>query len=72
MVPHVPSNSHIYYLPLRSLVNLILHNYNVMSVLDEISVLGADNNSYPEYENLNDPKQWVLLLRQRDVWDSRV
>jgi len=43
-----------------------------MSVLDEISVLGADNNSYPEYENLNDPKQWVLLLRQRDVWDSRV
>jgi len=68
MVPHVPSNNDIYYLLFGSLVNLVLWDYDVVRrILDETSVFGIDDDSYIEYENIEDFKQWILSLRPKDV-----
>jgi len=34
--------------------------------LEEASVLGIDDDSYLEYENIEDFKQWVLSLKPKD------
>jgi len=40
--------------------------------IDEASVLGIDNNSYLEYENIEDFKQWILSLKPKDVKDKGI
>ena len=41
-------------------------------ILDEASVLGIDDDSYLEYENIEDFKQWILLLKPKDVRDEGI
>ena len=41
-------------------------------ILDEASVLGIDDNSYLEYENIEDFKQWILSLKLKDVRDKGI
>jgi len=36
------------------------------------SVLGIDDQSYLEYVNLNEFKQWVLTLKPKDVKDKGI
>jgi len=38
--------------------------------LDEASVLGIDDQSYLEYINLDEFKQWILTLKPKDVRDE--
>jgi len=38
----------------------------------EASVLGMDDDSYLEYENIEDFKQWILLLKLKDVKDKGI
>jgi hypothetical protein len=40
--------------------------------IDEASVLGIDDNSYLEYENVEDFKQWILSLKPKDVKDKGI
>ena len=40
--------------------------------LDEASVLGIDDDSYLEYENIEDFKQLILLLKPKDVKDKGI
>ena len=40
--------------------------------LDESSVLGIDDDSYLEYENIEDFKQWILSLKPKDVKDKGI
>jgi len=40
--------------------------------LDEASVLGIDDQSYLEYVNLDEFKQWVLTLKPKDVMDKGI
>jgi len=40
--------------------------------LDEASVLGIDDQSYLEYVNLDEFKQWVLSLKPKDVKDKGI
>ena len=35
--------------------------------IDEASVLGIDDDSYLEYKNIEDFKQWILSLKPKDV-----
>jgi len=35
--------------------------------LEEASVFGIDDDSYLEYENIEDFKRWILLLKPKDV-----
>jgi len=35
--------------------------------IDEASVLGIDDDSYLEYENVEDFKQWILAIKPKDV-----
>ena len=37
--------------------------------LDEVSVLGIDEDSYLEYENFKEFYEWILSLKPRDVKD---
>jgi len=37
-----------------------------------ISVLGIDDQSYLEYVNLDDFKQWILSLKTKDVRDKGI
>ena len=41
-------------------------------ILDEASVLGIDDDSYLEYENIQDFKQWILSLKPKDVIDKGI
>ena len=41
-------------------------------ILDEASVLGIDDDSYLEYENIEDFKQWILSLKPKDVRDKGI
>ena len=41
-------------------------------ILDEASVLGIDDDSYIEYENIEDFKQWSLSLKLKDVKDKGI
>jgi len=40
--------------------------------LEEASVFGIDDDSYLEYENIEDFKQWILLLKPKDVRDEGI
>ena len=40
--------------------------------IDEASVLGIYYNSYLEYENIEDFKQWILSLKPKDVKDKGI
>jgi len=40
--------------------------------IDEASVLGIDDDSYLEYENAEDFKQWILSLKPKDVRDKGI
>ena len=40
--------------------------------LDEVSVLGIDNNSYLEYENIREFYNWILTLKPKDVRDMGI
>ena len=40
--------------------------------LDEVSVLGIDEDSYLEYENLKEFYDWVLNLKPKDVRDEGI
>ena len=40
--------------------------------IDEASVLGIDDDSYLEYENVEDFKQWILSLKPKDVRDKGI
>jgi hypothetical protein len=40
--------------------------------LDETSVLGVDDQSYLEYVNLDEFKQWILTLKPKDVMDKGI
>ena len=41
-------------------------------ILDEASVFGIDDDSYIEYENIEDFKQWILSLKLKDVRDKGI
>jgi len=40
--------------------------------INEASVLGIDDDSYIEYENIEDFKQWILSLKPKDVRDKGI
>ena len=40
--------------------------------LDESMVLGLDDDSYLEYENLREFHNWILLLKPKDVRDKGI
>jgi hypothetical protein len=40
--------------------------------LDETYVLGIDDDSYFEYENIEDFKHWILSLKPKDVKDKGI
>jgi hypothetical protein len=40
--------------------------------IDEASVFGIDDDSYLEYENIEDFKQWILSLKPKDVRDKGI
>ena len=40
--------------------------------IEEASVLGIDDDSYLEYENIEDFKQWILSLKPKDVKDKGI
>jgi len=44
----------------------------VRRILDEASVFGIDDDSYIEYENIEDFKQWILSLKLKDVRDKGI
>jgi hypothetical protein len=48
-------------------VNRIRYVGKESNNLDEASVLGIDDDSYLEYENIEDFKQWILSLKPKDV-----
>ena len=40
--------------------------------LDEVSVLGIDEDSYLEYENLKEFYDWILSFKPKDVRDEGI
>jgi len=48
-------------------VNRIRYIGKESNNLDEASVLGIDDDSYLEYDNIEDFKQWILSLKPKDV-----
>jgi len=44
----------------------------VRRILDEASIFGIDDDSYLEYENPEDFKQWILSLKPKDVRDKGI
>ena len=40
--------------------------------IEEASVLGIDDDSYLEYENVENFKQWILSLKPKDVKDKGI
>ncbi|MEM4950412.1 MAG: hypothetical protein QXS75_03665, partial [Thermoplasmatales archaeon] len=40
--------------------------------LDESMIMGIDDNSYIEYENLEEFYNWVLKLKPKDVRDKGI
>ena len=41
-------------------------------ILEEASIFGIDDDSYLEYENAEDFKQWILSLKPKDVKDKGI
>jgi len=44
----------------------------VRRILEEASIFGIDDDLYLEYENIEDFKQWILLLKPKDVRDKGI
>jgi len=44
----------------------------VRRILDEASIFGIDDDSYLEYENPEDFKQWILSFKPKDVRDKGI
>jgi len=44
----------------------------VRRILDEASIFGIDDDSYLEYENIEDFKQWILTIKPKDVRDEGI
>jgi hypothetical protein len=53
-------------------VNRIRYIGKESNNIDEASVLGIDDDSYLEYENIEDFKQWILSLKPKDVKDKGI
>jgi len=53
-------------------VNRIRYIGKESNNIDEASVLGIDDDSYLEYENIEDFKQWILSLKPKDVRDKGI
>jgi len=53
-------------------VNRIRYIGKESNNLDEASVFGIDDDSYLEYENIEDFKQWILSLKPKDVRDKGI
>jgi hypothetical protein len=44
----------------------------VRRILDESYVFGIDDDSYLEYENVEDFKQWILVIKPKEVRDKGI
>jgi len=53
-------------------VNRIRYIGKESNNLDEASIFGIDDDSYLEYENAEDFKQWILSLKPKDVRDKGI
>jgi len=53
-------------------VNRIRYIGKESNNIDEASVFGIDDDSYLEYENPEDFKQWILSLKPKDVRDKGI
>jgi len=53
-------------------VNRIRYIGKESNNIDETSVLGIDDDSYLEYENIEDFRQWILSLKPKDVKDKGI
>jgi len=53
-------------------VNRIRYIGKESNNLDESYVFGIDDDLYLEYENVEDFKQWILLLKPKDVRDKGI
>ena len=53
-------------------VNRIRYIRKESNNIDEASVLGIDVDSYLEYENIEDFRQWILSLKPKDVRDKGI
>ena len=53
-------------------VNRIRYIGKESNNIDETSVLGIDDDSYLEYENIEDFRQWILSLKPKDVRDKGI
>jgi len=53
-------------------VNRIRYIGKESNNIDEASVFGIDDDSYLEYENIEDFKQWILLLKPKDVREEKI
>jgi len=53
-------------------VNRIIYIGKESNNLEEASVFGIDDDSHLEYENIEDFKQWILLLKPKDVRDKGI
>jgi len=53
-------------------VNRIRYIGKESNNLEEASVFGIDDDSYLEYENIEDFKQWILSLKPKDVRDEGI
>ena len=53
-------------------VNRIRYIGKESNNIDEASVFGIDDDSYLEYENVEDFKQWILTIKPKDVWDKGI
>jgi len=53
-------------------VNRIRYIGKESNNLDEASVFGIDDDLYLEYENAEDFKQWILLLKPKGVRDKGI
>jgi len=53
-------------------VNRIRYIGKESNNLEEASVLGIDDDSYLEYENIENFKQWILSLKPKDVRDKGI
>lgn len=53
-------------------IDRIRHIGKESNNLDETSIIGINDGSYLEYENLKEFKQWLLTLKPKDVKDKGI
>jgi len=54
------------------IVNRIRYIGKESNNLEEASIFGIDDDSYLEYENIEDFRQWILSLKPKDVRDEGI